>query len=112
MSKISSWVSGRNIKNSPIGYSNVQKFINYTFSILVYEKTAGNVLRRLRQNQKRCITKTARFTKPNDQLKQEFTKKENSFYLHPSVIHSIDVNYFKKPTEDFIICVKSNFAEF
>ena len=115
MSKVSSWVSGQNIKSSLIGYSDVQKFINYTLSILVYEKTAGNVLRRLGHNQKSCITKTAGFTKPNDQLKQEFTKKENSFYLHPSVIHSIDVNYFKKPTEDFIICVKSKetyFAEF
>ena len=59
MSKISSWVSGRNIKNSPIGYSNVQKFINYTFSILVDEKTAGNVLRRLGHNQKTCMIKTA-----------------------------------------------------
>ncbi len=94
MSKVSSWVSGQNIKSSPIGYSDVQKFINYTLSILVYEKTAGNVLRRLGHNQKSCITKTAGFTKPNDQLKQEYM---NRFYLHLSVIHSIDVNCSKKP---------------
>lgn len=94
MSKVSSWVSGQNIKSSPIGYSDVQKFINYTLSILVHEKTAGNVLRRLGHNQKSCITKTAGFTKPNDQLKQEYM---NRFYLHLSVIHSIDVNCSKKP---------------
>ena len=69
----------------------------------MYEKTAWNVLRRLGHNQKTCTTKTAGFTKPNDQLKQEYMefitkmKKENRFYLHPSVVHSIDVNYSKKP---------------
>jgi len=69
----------------------------------VYEKTAWNVLRRLGHNQKTCITKTPGFTKLNDQLKQEDMKfitkmkKENRFYLHPSVIHSIDVTYTRKP---------------
>ena len=60
-------------------------------------------MRRLGHNQKTCITKTAGFTKPNDQLKQEYMefitkmKKENRFYLHPSVVHSIDVNYSNRP---------------
>jgi hypothetical protein len=103
MSKVSFGVSGQNIKSSPIGYSDIQKFINYTSSILVYEKTVWNVLRRLGHNQKTCIAKTAGFTQPNDQLKQEYMKfiskmkKENRFYLHLSVIHSIDVNYSKTP---------------
>ncbi len=53
------------------GYSDVQKFINDAFSIMVYEKTAGNVLRRLGYNQKTCTTKVAGFTESNDELKQE-----------------------------------------
>ncbi len=69
----------------------------------MYEKTAWNVLRWLGHNQTTCITKTAGFTKPNDQLKQEWMefitkmKKENRLYLHASVVHSIDVNYSNKP---------------
>eukprot|EP01033_Poteriospumella_lacustris_P024417 gene24417-gene20503 len=61
-SKVNTWVLGQNQKNTPIGYSDVQKFIKDTFSILVYEKSAWNVLRRLGHNQKTCITRTAGFT--------------------------------------------------
>ncbi len=102
-SKVNTWVLGQNQKNTPIGHSDVQKFIKDNFSILVYEKSAWNVLRRLGHNQKTCITRTAGFTRPNDQLKQEYMefitkmKKENRFYLHPSVVHSIDVNYSNRP---------------
>ena len=103
MSKVNTWVLGQNQKNTPIGYSDVQKFIKDTFGISVHKRTAGNVLRRLGHTRKTCMTKTAGFTKPNSQLKQWYMKfiakmkKERRFYRPLSVIHSIDVNYSKKP---------------
>ncbi len=103
LSTVNTWVLGQNKKNSPIAYSDVQKFIDDTYGILVCETTAGKLLWRLGHTRKKCMTKTAGFTKPNDQLKQEYMefitkmKKENRFVGPPSTIRSIDVTYTKKP---------------
>jgi hypothetical protein len=108
MSEVDAWVLGQNKKNSPIGYAEVKKFIEDTFNIKVCRMTAGNILHRLGHTQKTCKSKTAGFTKTNDQLKQEYMefitkmKIENRFYRHPSEIHSIDVTYTKKPPTNAI----------
>src|SRR5690349_8012357 len=47
MSKVHDWILAQNTKNSPIGYSDVQKSFNDKFTISVCRRTAGNILRRL-----------------------------------------------------------------
>jgi hypothetical protein len=44
MSVVNCWIFGQITNNSPIGYSDVQKLINDTFSIEVCTKTAGTIL--------------------------------------------------------------------
>jgi len=92
MLEVNTWVLGQNSKNSLIGYADVQKFINDKFNIKVCTRTAGKILHGLGHTQKTCMSKTAGFTKTNDQLKQEYMefitkmKIENRFYRHPSEI--------------------------
>lgn len=103
MSQVDAWVLGQNTKNSPIGYSDVQKFINEEFNIKICKRTAGNILLRLGHTKKTCQTKTSGFSKTNAELKEEFMefitkmKKEKRFVRHPADIRSIDVSYTKKP---------------
>jgi transposase len=47
MSNLNTWILGQNSKNSPIGYADVQKYINDNFNIKVFTRTAGNILHRL-----------------------------------------------------------------
>jgi hypothetical protein len=44
MSVVNCWIFGQITNNSHIGYSDVQKLINDTFSIEVCTRTAGNIL--------------------------------------------------------------------
>lgn len=59
-----------------------------------------------------CTTKTAGFTKPNKELKQEYMKfitkmkKERRFCCSPPAIYSIDATYFKKPKTSVTIHLK------
>jgi hypothetical protein len=103
MSVLNTWILGQNTKNSPIGYSDVQKFIHDKFNIEVCQRTSGNYLYRLGHSQKICQSKTAGFNKTNAELKSEYMqfittmKKENRFVHAPSEIPSIDVTNTKKP---------------
>eukprot|EP00981_Chlorochromonas_danica_P010281 scaffold3079_cov187-Ochromonas_danica.AAC.8 len=59
MSEVDAWVLNQNTENSPIHYSDVQKFIDDNFNIQVCTRTAGNILHRLRDSQNKCQSKTS-----------------------------------------------------
>jgi hypothetical protein len=61
MSVVNSWILGQNTNNRPFSYSDVQKFVNDTFSIEVCTRTVGSILHLLGHTQKTCQSKTGGF---------------------------------------------------
>jgi hypothetical protein len=103
MKIVNVWVKVQNKNNNPIQCKDVKTFIFESLNIIVSERTACNILARLKHTKKTCQSKTSGYEKNNDELKVEYMnfvtkmKNYNSFYRNPKDIRSIDVTYTKKP---------------
>ena len=100
---VDAWVNEQNKNNNPFHCIDVKKFIYESINIIVSERTACNILARLKHTKKTCQSKTSGYDKTNDKLKIEYInfitkmKNINTFYRKPKDIRSIDVTYTKKP---------------